>query len=98
MKRKSRISDRFITSSMNQVWRTVAKLRTENHRGERVAPQLFEDKGIRIGSDDGSLFIDYYGEHRGGYPWIDPRIVKAAEAEGCYWEWQNPGSIVLHQS
>lgn len=50
---------------------------------------------------DGELYcsdidaVDYYGEFRGGYPWIAPELVEWAEKKGLYWEWENPGCIVL---
>lgn len=39
--------------------------------------------------------IDYYGEFRGGYPWIAPELEAWAESKGCYWEWENPEAICL---
>lgn len=64
-----------------------------------VSPTVFiDDRGmLHISGEDGYMFIDYYGEFRGGYPWIDPRIEEVAKAhvDGGYWDWDNPGSIVL---
>jgi hypothetical protein len=39
---------------------------------------------------------DYYGEFRGNYPWIDPRLEKLADKAGGYWEWENPAVISLY--
>ena len=39
---------------------------------------------------------DYYGEHRGGYPWVNPVIENALDAIGCYAEWVNPGCLRVH--
>jgi hypothetical protein len=39
--------------------------------------------------------IDYYGEFRGGDPYINPQLVRWAEKRGMYWEWENPEAIVL---
>lgn len=36
---------------------------------------------------------DYYGEFRGGYPWIAPELEAWAEQQGGYWEWENPEAI-----
>jgi len=37
--------------------------------------------------------IDYYGEFRGGTPYIAPELEKWAEEQGGYWEWENPEAI-----
>lgn len=45
-----------------------------------------------------TAIIDYYGEFRGDYPWIDPKLRAYAEELGGYWEWENPACIVLIRS
>lgn len=54
---------------------------------------------VTVSAEDSTEYglplADYYGEFRGGYPWIDPLLVDAAEALGGYWEWINPGVIAL---
>ena len=37
--------------------------------------------------------IDYYGEFRGGTPYISEELEAWAEKQGGYWEWENPESI-----
>ena len=37
--------------------------------------------------------VDYYGEFRGEYPWIEPNLIAWAEEQGGYWEWENPEAI-----
>lgn len=37
--------------------------------------------------------VDYYGEFRGGYPWIAPELEEWARKQGGYWEWENPEAI-----
>lgn len=54
-----------------------------------------EDGLLNVSAEDGKDLADYYGEFRGGCPWVEPNLVKWAEARGAYWEWQNPGAIVL---
>jgi len=39
--------------------------------------------------------IDYYGDYRGGYPWIDERLEKLATKEKMHWEWDNPAVITM---
>ncbi len=50
---------------------------------------------LEISAEDGKGLADYYGEFRGGYPWIHPRLEAWAEKLGFHWEWQHPGAIVL---
>lgn len=46
--------------------------------------------------DDFALpVIDYYGEFRGGYPWIEPRIEQKAKELGLMLEWQNPAYLII---
>jgi hypothetical protein len=61
-----------------------------------VLPTIFERDGtLFVSAEDGGYFADYYGEYRGGYPWIDPRLESAATKAGFYWEWENPGCIYV---
>jgi len=39
---------------------------------------------------------DYYGEYRGGYNFIDPKLMAWAKAKKGFWEWQNPEVIVFY--
>lgn len=39
---------------------------------------------------------DYYGEFRGGYPWVHPELDAIADKYDSYWEWENPGAIILY--
>lgn len=51
-----------------------------------------------VSAENGDDMADYYGEYRGGYPWINPALESFAESHGCYWEWLNPGSIALYEA
>jgi len=56
------------------------------------------DSGIVFVSGDyGDNAMDYYGEYRGGYPWINPNLLAFAEANKCYFEWDNPGGITMYE-
>ena len=60
------------------------------------------DKALFI-DDDGAICIsveyahtagvigDFYGEFRGGYPWIHENVERIAAAFGYHTEWINPG-------
>ena len=66
---------------------------------QKVFPTVFERDGkLIVSAEDGGYFADYYGEYRGGYSWIDPRLEEAAKKLGMYWEWENPGCIVAELS
>ena len=51
---------------------------------------------VYVSAENGDDAADYYGEFRGGYPWINPKLVRLAEKNGLMWEWQNPGCIGLY--
>ena len=53
---------------------------------------------IYVSAEHGDDMADYYGEFRGGYPWINPALETFAESNGCYWEWINPGCIGLYEA
>lgn len=52
---------------------------------------------VCVSTEHGDNAADYYGEYRGGYPWINPKLEKLAIDNGCYWEWFNPGAIGLYR-
>ena len=61
---------------------------------ERTTPTTFVRDGVLyVSTEDGNHFADYYGEYRGGAPWIDSRIEAAARDHGYFWEWQNAACI-----
>lgn len=64
-----------------------------------VSCDCFVKNGVvMVTSDDGLGAIDYYGEYRGGYPYINPKLEAFAKANGCFWEWNNPSSVSLHEA
>lgn len=42
--------------------------------------------------------VDYYGEHRGGYPWVDDRLESYLDKNNLYYEWDNSGAIALFKN
>ena len=52
---------------------------------------------VKVSAENGDDAADYYGEFRGGYPWINPQLETLAKNAGCYWEWYNPGCIALYE-
>jgi len=55
-----------------------------------------EDGDLWVSGEDGLGFVDFYGEFRGGYPYIDPAIIEWATEHGGHFEWRDPGSIVFY--
>ena len=63
---------------------------------KQVKPYAFERDGcLFISAENGDNAADYYGEHRGGYCWINEALEAWAEKRGGYFEWENPGTIVF---
>jgi hypothetical protein len=46
---------------------------------------------------DGMQVVDYYGEYRGNYPWIDPRLEKWLDENNLYAEWQNAACVGIYE-
>ena len=45
---------------------------------------------------DGMKVVDYYGEFRGHYPWVDPRLEKFLNKNGLYYEWENAACVGIY--
>ena len=61
-----------------------------------IHPTVIERDGkVLVSAEDGKGLADFYGEFRGGYPYIDPALESFAHNRGLYWEWENPGAIIL---
>ena len=61
-----------------------------------IKPLAFERDGMLcVSAENGDGFADYYGEFRGGTPFIHPDLEKWAADHGGYWEWENPGCIIF---
>jgi hypothetical protein len=50
---------------------------------------------LYISAENGDDAADYYGEYRGGDPYINPELLKFAEKNKGYFEWENPACIVF---
>lgn len=48
-----------------------------------------------ISGENGDNACDYYGEFRGGYPYINPILEEFAAKNGGYFDWENPACIVF---
>ncbi len=74
---------------------TKTLLRVRHGDGSDGAPTVIITSSGRlmVSAEDGRGFADYYGEFRGGYPWIAPELEQWAKTNGGYFEWQNAGTI-----
>lgn len=60
----------------------------------RARPHAFISDGeLLISGEYGDGAMDYYGEYRGGEPYIHPELIEWAEKNDGYWEWVHPGAI-----
>lgn len=55
-----------------------------------------DGKYVKVSLEYGDDAGDYYGEFRGGYPWINPKLERLAKAKRAYWEWENAACITLY--
>jgi hypothetical protein len=61
----------------------------------------FIERDIEFFTVDGKVFcsdqlaLDYWGEYERDYPWIHESLEEWAKSVGCYWEWENTGTIIL---
>lgn len=65
-----------------------------------VADSVFTDRETgnpALTSERGCGLIDYYGEYRGGYPYVSEKLEKLVKKHGCYYEWIHPGAICFYQ-
>ena len=62
-------------------------------------PHAFiDERGVlNVSAENGDGAADYYGEFRGGYPFIEPKLEAWAKKRGGYWEWVNPGCIAFYE-
>lgn len=69
------------------------------HEEIDVHPTAFIRDGVlHVSAEDGQPWADYYGEHRGGYPWINPKLEEFAKQNDGFWEWVNPGCIAFYSN
>lgn len=53
------------------------------------------DGSVILSAEEGDGLLDYYGEFRGGYPYIHPKIEEWAKTNGFFLEWENPGCVLV---
>lgn len=68
---------------------------------ECEAPLFIRDNQIICcgGHNGSSLFMDYYGEYRGGISFVSEKLEQWARenfGESAFWEWENPECLCLN--
>ncbi len=78
----------------------AAKLLEELPTIDGVKPKarVNEEGVLQLSAEEGDGLLDYYGESRGGYPYIHPELEEWAASEGCFFEWVNPGIVTMHEA
>ena len=56
---------------------------------------FIKDGNLYISGENGDNACDYYGEFRGGYPYINPALLEFAKKNKGIFEWENPACIVF---
>lgn len=66
---------------------------------QELHPRAFKGERpnqIIVSVEDGGHFGDYYGEYRGGDPWIHEAIEEWCQRHGYEADWRDPGSLILY--
>jgi len=66
--------------------------------GVRPTGMVTADGRLMLSAEEGDGLLDYYGEFRGGYPYIHPKLEEWAAERGGAFEWDNPGSVTLFEA
>jgi len=73
--------------------------RIRDRDGDRdlvTSPKAIESEWgflVSVETSNGYLLADYYGEFRGGFPWVNPKFEEAVVAAGGFIEWQDAGTL-----
>lgn len=59
---------------------------------------IVKDSNVFISAEDGKYLADYYGEFRGGYPWIEPELTEALSKLGLEHDWQDAGTLSIYEA
>jgi hypothetical protein len=97
--RQMKALERFVLKLVEDTKRLEIQegLRKETESSYTVT--FWKEGRLYLSAEDeySSLCIaDYYGEFRGGYPWINEKIEKRANELGLQLEWENPGSVGVY--
>lgn len=80
---------------LNQIQQELSQIKSRLDTGRTPKMWVGDDDLLHVSAEDGEYFADYSNEFGDGYPTIDGRLEAIAEKYGLYWDWDDPGSIVL---
>lgn len=61
-----------------------------------ISPAVFLRGGrVHVRADEEFLFVDFYADLRGGYPYVNQTLQELAELNGGHWAWVGTSSIVF---
>ena len=66
----------------------------------QIKPEAWVNDGqLHVSGESGDGLVDYYGHEFNDYDsYIHPDLEAWAEKHGCFWEWNDPGSICLAEA
>ena len=69
--------------------------KTKSYDDVQVKPHCFyRDNALYLSAESGDGAADYWGVGDDG-PYINSKFEAWAEERGFYWEWENPGCLML---
>ena len=54
--------------------------------------------GISAEDEESYRFLDYWGEYRGGFPWISEEVEAVLSKYRLFAEWENPGAVGVYDA
>ena len=101
MKSKSQqvSGERFAKGGMtgNKNSQIIAEIEEIQSEITERPPKVYEREGqIKLSSEEGDEFSDYYGEFYEPM-YVDARLEAIADKYNSYWDWENAGTLVLFQ-
>lgn len=54
--------------------------------------------GISAEDENSYLWLDYYGEFRGGYPFVHEDVEQILNENNLFAEWENPGCMTVYDN
>lgn len=54
--------------------------------------------GISAEDEESYKWVDYYGEYRGGYPYVAEEIANTLRKYDLFAEWENPGALIVYDA
>ena len=92
------IRNTTIVKEMNKIFKTTNSKYKVSFIGESCSGNEVAMVTSETPTSEGISAIDYYGEYRGNYPWVDSRIDAFCEKHNLYYEWENCAIIGFYSN